>query len=328
MHYQFFGVDKAPFSLTADPKFLYLTPQHRDALAGLAYAILARRGLVVLTGAAGTGKTTLLARVIEHLPVSRIQSSVILNSTLSPAEFLEAVLMDFGIEDIPASKAQRLGKLHTFLWTRHQRGQLSALIVDEAQKLSVDVLEEIRLLGNFESTKEKLLQVALVGQCELDDVLNSERLWQLRQRIAQRMMIGSLSAAEVGRYIQHRWRLAGGNEAPFSAEAVACIGRVTGGIPRLINAICENALIEACGEESAMVETRHILGVCRDLQLSVPMALVSATVPQKIALPAAPGAVETNGIKTLERYSDAAAPKRSLLGRLLYRFTSPRTEPA
>src|SRR5215469_12144695 len=126
MYNHFFGVERAPFNLTADPEFLYLTAQHQEALAGLSYSILARRGLVVLTGPAGTGKTTLLARVLEHLPVSRVQSSVILNPTLSPAEFLEAVLMDFGIANIPESKARRISILQKFLLKAHRAGQVAA----------------------------------------------------------------------------------------------------------------------------------------------------------------------------------------------------------
>ena len=130
MYNQFFGVHKAPFNLTADPDFLYLTAQHREALAGLSYAILARKGFVVLTGTAGTGKTTLLTRIMQQLPPSRVQYSVILNPTLSTSEFLEAALMDFGLKEIPISKAQRISKLLDFLWKAHQTGQISALIVD------------------------------------------------------------------------------------------------------------------------------------------------------------------------------------------------------
>jgi general secretion pathway protein A len=151
-----------------------LTAQHREALAGLSYAILARKGFVVLTGTAGTGKTTLLTRIMQQLPPSRVQYSVILNPTLSTSEFLEAALMDFGLTDIPASKPQRISKLLYFLWKAHQSGRISALIVDEAHKLSLDVLEEIRLLGNFEFGGESSCKSRLWGKAELDDVLNSE----------------------------------------------------------------------------------------------------------------------------------------------------------
>jgi len=331
MYNTFFGVLKAPFNLTPDPDFLYLTPQHREALAGLSYAILARKGFVVLTGTAGTGKTTLLTRIMWHL-APRVQCSVILNPTLSPAEFLESAMLDFGLHAIPASKAQRLAKLHDFLWKSHQAGQISALIVDEAHKLSPEVLEEIRLLGNFESASEKFLQIALVGQSELDDLLNSAELWQLKQRIARRMTITPLSAEDVGPYIQHRWGVAGGKEAPFSAEAVACIGQATHRIPRLINVTCDNALIEAYADESARVESRHVIGACRDLHLSAPATRLASPIPQRAPAPPslasapAPDAYPTN---TLERYSVAAARRPSMLGRLRSKFKStPRIETA
>jgi general secretion pathway protein A len=331
MYNNFFGVLKAPFNLTPDPDFLYMTPQHREALAGLSYAILARKGFVVLTGTAGTGKTTLLTRIMLHL-APRVQCSVILNPTLSPAEFLEAVMLDFGLRDIPASKAQRLSKLHDFLWKAHHAGQISALIVDEAHKLSPAVLEEIRLLGNFESASEKFLQIALVGQSELDDLLNSADLWQLKQRIARRMAITPLSAEDVGPYIQHRWGIAGGKEAPFSTEAVACIGRATHRIPRLINVTCDNALIEAYADESARVEVRHVVGACQDLHLSAPVPGLSPPIPQRSPTPpalASAPAPDVYPTKTLERYSVAAARRPSMLGRLRSKFKStPRIETA
>jgi general secretion pathway protein A len=238
---------------------------------------------------------------------------------LSPAEFLEAVLMDFGFRDIPASKAQRISGLQNFLWEAHQAGKISVLIVDEAHKLSFDVLEEIRLLGNFESTTVKLLQVALVGQSELDDMLNSQPLCQFKQRIAGRMTISPLPAEAVGPYIQHRWTIAGGKDAPFSAEAVASIGQATHGIPRLINVTCDNALIDAFADDSAMVESRHVLRVCQDLHLSVPIPQLSAAIPQPAALPQAiaPGlAMDAYPMKTLERYSPSVVQRPSLLGRL------------
>lgn len=319
MYNTFFGVSKDPFNLTADPEFLYLTAQHREALAGISYAILARKGFVVLTGSAGTGKTTLLTRIMQHLPPSRVQYSVILNPTLSTSEFLEAALMGFGLKDIPVSKAQRLSKLQDLLWKAHEAGRITALIVDEAHKLSLDVLEEIRLLGNFESGSEKLLQIALVGQIELDDVLNSEPLWQLKQRIARRMTIEPLAADEVGPYIQHRWAIAGGKGAPFSAEAVASIGQVTHGIPRLINVTCDNALIEAFADESGMVEAHHVNVVCRDLQLFLPVPQVPAPAPQRAAAPQATAPVPSmdgDPMSMLERYSTAPAQRRSMMGRL------------
>ena len=312
MYTQFFGLQKSPFNLTSDPEFLYLTGQHREALAGLTYAILARKGCIVLTGNAGTGKTTLLARILEHLPVSRIQSSVIVNPTLTPAEFLEATLMGFGIHEIPASKAQRIAMLQGFLLMGNRDGKIAALIVDEAHKLSVEVIEEIRLLGNFESSGQKLLQTVLVGQSELDALLNSDALRQFKQRISLRLTLEPLAAAEIDPYIRYRWMKAGGGEAPFSAAAIAGIGQVSRGVPRVVNVLCDNSLMRAFGEDSASVEVRHLLAVCRELQFadSIP-EIAAAPLPP----PTAP-VVEAFQMKTLERYA-AAAARPSLLARLV-----------
>ena len=264
-------MQKAPFKLTPDPEFLYLTSQYQEALAGLAYAILARKGFVVLTGNAGTGKTTLVSRIMHSLPTERVQSSMIVHPTLSPAEFLEATLLDFGFQNIPASKPRHIAALQSFLWRGHEQGRISALIVDEAHKLSLEVLEEIRLLGNFDSADEKLLQVALVGQSELDDVLDNQRLRQLKQRIALRLSIDPLSAADIEKYIAYRWRKARGNTAPFTAESLIHISLASQGVPRVINVVCDNALTRAFSEGSALVEVRHVHGACQDLHLPPPL---------------------------------------------------------
>ena len=311
MYNRYFGVQKAPFNLTPDPDFLYLTPQHREALAGLSYAILARKGFVVLTGSAGTGKTTLVTRIMQHLPVARVQYSVILNPTLSPAEFLEAVLMDFGFQDIPSSKPRRIAMLQAFLWKGQREGKITALVVDEAHKLSLEVLEEIRLLGNFESAKEKWLQIALVGQSELDDLLNRETLRQFKQRISLRLTIEPLSETEIEQYIQFRWRKAGGSAAPFSADAIAGIAQASQGVPRVINALCDNSLMQAFGRDSASVEVCHVIDVCRDLQLAGPLPQI----PTVTEAPTPAPVVVPFRMKTLERYG-AGATKSSLLARL------------
>jgi general secretion pathway protein A len=307
MYNQFFGLRRDPFSLTPDPEFLYLTPQHREALAGFTYAILARKGFVVLTGNAGTGKTTLLGRVLQHLPVSRVRTSVIVNPTLTASEFLEAVMLDFGLTDIPVSKAQRIARLQTFLSRGRKKGKISALIIDEAHQLSMEVLEEIRLLGNFESASEKLLQIALLGQSELDDLLDRDNLKQFKQRIALRVAIEPLSPSEIPEYVQHRWTTAGGAAPPFSPEAFAGICQASQGVPRVINVICDNALIQACGEGSASVEARHMFGACQDLRI-----IIDAPRTVIMDAPQCPLAVETPfpfedySMKTLERYGGGA----------------------
>jgi len=271
MYTAFYGLTRKPFKMTPDPAFLYLTDQHREALAGLTYAILERKGFIALSGTAGAGKTTLLSWVLEKLPASQVQSSVILNPTLTRDEFLEAAMLDFGITDIPSSKAARLWSLQKFLAQSKMDDRISVLVIDEAHKLSPDLLEEIRLLGNFEASDQKLLQVVLVGQSELDDLLNRPDLWQFKQRISVRLKLKPLAADEVGRYVQHRWAIASdGNPAPFTSDAVTSLARWSTGIPRLINSICDNALIFAFADTSKRVGADHIEAAARDLCLVAP----------------------------------------------------------
>ena len=204
MYKDLFGLQRLPFNLTPDPAFLYLPPKHREALAGLTYSVLERKGFVVLTGDAGTGKTTLINSVLSRLPADRVESSIILNPTLTASEFLESVLLDFDIPDVPASKAQRLWKLQEFLARTHHQNRYAVLVVDEAHKLAPEVLEEIRLLGNFESAADKFLQILLLGQSELDDMLMRHDLRQFKQRIALRLYIDPLTPSETAHYISFR----------------------------------------------------------------------------------------------------------------------------
>lgn len=320
MYNEFFGLQKSPFALTPDPEFLYLTAQHREAVAGLTYAILGRRGFVVLTGGAGTGKTTVLRRILQHLPENRIQSSMIVNPTLTPAEFLEAALMDFGLDNIPASKAQRIAILQDFLWAGFRAGKVSALIVDEAHKLTPELIEELRLLGNFESDDQKLLQILLVGQPELDSLLNHASLTQFKQRISLRLSVAALSEAEIGQYIQYRWLKAGGSKVPFAADAIASIGRAAKGVPRVINLLCDNCLMLAFGEQSPSVEQRHILTVCRELQFAAP-------VPQPAEAHGETPSFEMAPMRTLARYQTST--RTSWLAKLATKFKfRQRIEPA
>ena len=271
MYTEFFGLHKLPFNLTPDPAFLFLPSKHREALAGLTYAVLERKGFVVLTGDAGTGKTTLINSVFSRLPADRVESSVMLNPTLTPSEFLESVLLDFDIPDVPASKAQRLWKLQEFLARTHQQNRLAVLVIDEAHKLSPEVLEEIRLLGNFESAADKFLQILLLGQSELDDLLNRQDLRQFKQRIALRLYIDRLSPSEVQQYIGFRWSKAGGRSAPpFTSDAIAGIIQWSQGIPRLVNSICDTALLMAYGDESPLVGLNYIRSAATNLALAQP----------------------------------------------------------
>jgi general secretion pathway protein A len=269
MYNDYFGLQKLPFNLTPDPAFLFLPTKHREALAGLTYAVLERKGFVVLTGDAGTGKTTLINSALNRLPADRVESSIILNPTLTASEFLESVLLDFDIPDVPSSKAQRLWRLQEFLARTHNQNRFAVLIIDEAHKLSFEVLEEIRLLGNFESAAEKYLQILLLGQSELDDLLNRYDVRQLKQRIALRLYIDRLNTAEVQQYIRFRWAKAGAREAPpFTADAIAGVIRWSQGIPRLINSICDSALLMAFGDESPLVGLNYVRNAATNLALA------------------------------------------------------------
>jgi general secretion pathway protein A len=273
----------------------------------------------VLTGDAGTGKTSMLRRVLQYLPAQRIRSSVILNSTLSPTEFLEMAMLDFGIRDIPQSKAQRIFKLQQFLFSGYAAGQISALVVDEAHKLSPEVLEEIRLLGNFENANDKLLQIVLIGQDELTDVLNREDLRQFKQRIAVRLRLEALSMEDVARYIHHRWTKAGGSQpSPFSPEMIDWIGACSRGIPRIINVICDNVLMLAFAESQSIVTMEHLLEAAADLDLAVPksepIALEAppAEVPAAVEPPLIPAPTR---LSTLQRYGGNPESRPSLWSR-------------
>ncbi|HUB82461.1 MAG TPA: AAA family ATPase [Bryobacteraceae bacterium] len=264
--------------MTPDPAFLYLTRQHREALAGLSYAIVERKGFLVLSGVAGCGKTTLLAWVLGRLPTAQVQSSIILNPMLKPDEFLEMAMLDFGITEIPESKARRLWMLQNYLMQGQRDGKINVLIVDEAHKLSPGLMEEVRLLGNLEHGTDKLLQILLIGQPELDDVISRPELWQFKQRINVRVSLEALSEEEVDRYIEHRWRVAGGKEpAPFSLEARAAVAKRSTGIPRLVNSLCDNALTMAFADESRTITAEHIETAARDLRL-IPKAPAAAPV--------------------------------------------------
>jgi general secretion pathway protein A len=266
MYETFFHLQRSPFSMTPDPDCLFMTACHREALSGLQLAVLKRSGFVVLTGGPGTGKTTLLATLIRSAEAAHF--AVVFNPTLDSDEFLELVLVDFGITDVPSSKAQRIIKLQELLVDLHEQRKVPVLIVDEAHKLRPEVLEEIRLLTNFESTKRKLLQIVLAGQSELADLLNRDDLRQVKQRVEIRLQVRPLARGEVGNYMRHRWQCAGGSAAiPFSAEAISLIAGASRGIPRLVNSICDNALLIAHAGGDSWITVDQVRQVLRDLDM-------------------------------------------------------------
>lgn len=270
MYNEWFGLRKDPFRLTTDPSFLFLTDQHREALSGLTFGILQRRGLVVLTGEVGTGKTTLLARILHFLPSSKLQYSRIVNPTLTPSEFLELSLLEFGLNDVPPEKGRRLFALRKLICEGRQAGKVTALIVDEAHKLSPEVLDEIRMLENLETTDDPFLQILLVGQPEFENILNRQDMRPLKQRIGVRFTLGPLAPSEVSEYMRHRWVRAGGTEFPFSPEAIEDVTFASHRIPRLINSLCDNALLEAFGQNSTRVLDIHVRKAAARLDLGEP----------------------------------------------------------
>jgi len=313
VYHQRFGLARNPFNLTPDPSFLYMTPDHREALAGLLYGVMKRKGFLVLTGDAGTGKSTLLSKMTHSLAEDLFQTSIVINPTVTAPEFLEMVMLDFGIQDVPHSKAQRIAKIHSFLLNGRTAGKTSVLIVDEAHKLSLEVFEEIRLLGNFERSDEKLLQIILAGQNELDETLQREDLRQCKQRIAMWFSIHALSALQVEQYMTHRWAKAGGIlPIPFSLDALAAIRTGSRGIPRVINAICDNSLMCAFGEGARSVTVEHVHAAMTDLRLDgqPKLAVVSAAE----TVPAVPSVASPRILPTLERY-DPGSSKPSFLMR-------------
>lgn len=271
MYEKFFALTKTPFSLVPDSECVYLTAQHAGAISGLAFGVLARKGYLVLTAEAGLGKTTSLRSLAQLLIESNVDSSLILTPTLTASEFLELVLLNFGFKHVPVSKAQRLKLLEEFLIDSDAEGRVLALIVDEAHQLSPEVLEEVRLLGNFEGEDRKLLQIVLVGQNELNDRLNLPELWQLKQRIAIRLSLRRLDREAVEEYIRFRWAKAGGDgPIPFSGTALDGIAAWSNGIPRLINVICDNALLIAFAETSRTVDIQMIREACEELLFPTP----------------------------------------------------------
>ncbi|MGH9582594.1 MAG: ExeA family protein [Bryobacteraceae bacterium] len=308
MYLQYFGLEKNPFSLTPDPRFLFLTSKHREALAALLFAVIQRKGFMVLTGDAGTGKTTLVRKLLLSIPADCAQFSIIVNPALTPSEFLEFILMDFGLEHVPSSKALRLSLFKNLLLHAQSQGKTSVLVVDEAHLLTAELVEEIRLLSNFETAEQKLLQILLVGQSELDAVLQLESMRQVRQRVAIRTEIGPLSPSEIAAYLETRWRRAGTLlPLPFSAEAVELIARASEGIPRIINVICDAALTSAYGAGLNLIGVAQILEVARDLRFTIPAASPSTAAiaaPESLPQNSTPSRVAAQQpiFKTIERY--------------------------
>jgi general secretion pathway protein A len=272
MYKSFYNLKRNPFEITPDPFFLFPTRRHNEALAALYYGVRRHKGFVVMTGEVGTGKTLLVRCLLQLLNQSDVAYAYIFNSRLSPIEFLQYVAGDFGLAVGGKNKSELLLELSNFVISRHRKKQTTVLVVDEAHHVSTEVLEEIRLLTNLETANEKLLQILLVGQPELDEKLDSVELRQLKQRVALRSQLQPLDLEETRGYILRRLHLAGENsEVPalFPPDAIVRIHRHSRGIPRLINTVCENALITAYARQSRSVTPDIIEDIATDFRLNV-----------------------------------------------------------
>jgi type II secretory pathway predicted ATPase ExeA len=277
MYKSFFNLKINPFASSPDPRFLYMMPHTREALATLEYGISAHKGFIVLTGEVGTGKTTLLRRALASLDQSRVFSSFVFNPRLDVLDFLEFILADFGIAAQNRTKSGMLIQLNRWLIERYRRDETCVIIVDEAQNLEWELLEEIRLLTNLETTSEKLVQIVLSGQPELEEKLRAPDVRQLRQRIALWARTHAISQEQTANYISQRLLIAGSSEKIFPDEAITAIHRASRGIPRIINLICEHALILAYVEQFRQVPEELIHAVASDLDLDPQPFMVSAT---------------------------------------------------
>ena len=268
MYKSFFGLKESPFRVNPDPKYLYLTNEIEEALAGLMHGIKERKGFVTLIGEVGTGKTTLVNRLLDGLKQEQIRTAFIFNSRVNTTQLLEFVLAEFDIQCESRSKSQQLMRLNHWLLQRHGAGETVALIIDEAQNLTYPVMEEIRLLTNLETSTDKLLQIVLSGQQELDEKLKLPQLRQLRQRISVRCTTSPLTNEQTHEYIAERLRIAGANGTPiFSAKAIDVILKYAHGIPRVINLLCEHALTGAYVEEQRPIEPPLVDDVAKEFQL-------------------------------------------------------------
>ena len=272
MYKAFYNLTRNPFDISPDPAFLYATPRHNEAMAALYHAVRGHKGFVVLTGEVGTGKTLLLRCVLELFRESNnIRYAYVFNGLMSPCEFLEYIATDFGLSVAGKNKSQILSDLSRYLVARGSENLTTVLVVDEAHHLSAEILEEIRLLTNLETTRGKLLQILLVGQPELDYKLDSLNLRQLKQRIAHRASLAPLNLTETQSYIQWRLQIAGSkrDNTLFPPETVARVFEHSRGIPRLINTICDNALISAYARKLQSVSPELIENSAADLRLGV-----------------------------------------------------------
>ena len=266
MYLPFFNLREPPFNLTPDPRFLYLSAQHEEALSHLLYGINERKGFIEITGEVGTGKTLLCRALLERLDDS-ISTALVFNSYLSQKELLQAICRDFGLPTDADTGAGLIDQLNTYLVGEFGLGRNAVVIIDEAQNLEPTVLEQLRLLSNLETANGKLLQIVLVGQPELRDKLSLPGMRQLNQRIAVRFHLTALGHADSSRYVMHRLQVAGaGSRISFTPRAMRLIHRYSGGLPRRVNLLCDRALLTAFVQDTRQVDGAVVRRSARDLQ--------------------------------------------------------------
>lgn len=271
MYNAFFGFKESPFNLSPDPSFLYRSPQHEEALANLIYGVQSRKGFIVLTGEVGTGKTTMLQCLRDFLENQRIEFAFLFNSRINVEQFFEMIAYDLNLRCPRTSKTEVLFALNNLLVQQANSGRTTTLIVDEAHNLSWEVMEEIRLLGNLETRRGKLLQIILAGQPELDRKLDAPDMRQLKQRIVLRCHLKPLEETEAIEYILTRLSRAGmPNQTVFPADLLSEVYLRSQGIPRVINALCDNLLLNCFALEEHVAAIEMLDEVCADMRLEWP----------------------------------------------------------
>ena len=279
MYKEFFGLRANPFNVNPDPRYLFLTRHTEEALACLTYGIQSRKGFVLLTGEVGTGKTTLINKLLEWLRLQQVATAFVFNSRMNVPQFMDYMMADFAIPCDSKSKSQILQRLYNWLLDRYRAGETAVLIVDEAQNLTDEVLEEIRMLTNLETFTEKLLQIVLVGQPELEVKLKQPQLRQLRQRLTLRAKTHPLTLEETKAYVQQRLRIAGSDGRQiFEPEALNAVHKYANGIPRVVNLLCEHCLVSAFVDQKPTIAEGIVDAVARDFDLSDSVASGAMTV--------------------------------------------------
>lgn len=282
MYKSFYGLKENPFNVNPDPRYLLLTKQIEEALTGLMYGIQTRKGFITLTGEVGTGKTTLVNRLLDWLHHRRARTAFLFNSRMNTSQLFDFILAEFEIQCDSKSKSQQLMKLNHWLLDRYRAGETVVLIIDEAQNLTLPVLEEVRLLTNLETSTEKLLQIVLSGQPELEERLKLPELRQLRQRIMLRCKTMPLTKDQTHEYIRERLRIGGANSEPiFNNQAMDTVHLYSLGVPRVINLLCEHSLINGFVDQLRPIGPKVVEDVAREFQLDEvePLAPTRGTSP-------------------------------------------------